>query len=85
MCCTYRRCLSTKLGFPDVGDKAYPGFSRLAIHAVPPAVMALGAMLGGTYAFLKRRSHCMLRAGCSADIEAHRPLTWSSNRSSTSC
>lgn len=45
-----------KIGFPDVGKKAYPGFSRLALHAVPPAVMAVGALLGGIYAFLKRRA-----------------------------
>jgi formate dehydrogenase iron-sulfur subunit len=45
-----------KLGFPDVGTKSYPGLSRLALHAVPPAVMAVGAMLGGAYAFLKRRA-----------------------------
>ena len=46
-----------KIGFPDVGKKAYPGFSRLALHAVPPAVIAVGAMLGGIYAFLKRRAY----------------------------
>ena len=45
-----------KLGFPDVGEKSYPGFSKAALHAVPPAVMAVGALLGGTYAFLKRRT-----------------------------
>ncbi|HEY7058249.1 MAG TPA: NrfD/PsrC family molybdoenzyme membrane anchor subunit [Vicinamibacterales bacterium] len=45
-----------KLGFPDVGRKAYPAYSAKALHAVPPAVMAIGAMLGGTYAFLKRRA-----------------------------
>ena len=45
-----------KLGFPDVDKKPYPAVSKLAIHAVPPAVIALGALLGGTYAFLKRRS-----------------------------
>jgi formate dehydrogenase iron-sulfur subunit len=45
-----------KIGFPDVGNKAYPGFSRFALHAVPPAVMAVGAMLAGVYAFLKRRA-----------------------------
>jgi formate dehydrogenase iron-sulfur subunit len=46
-----------KLGFPEVGEKAYPAYSRTALHAVPPAVMAVGAVLGGTYAFLKRRAH----------------------------
>ena len=43
-----------KLGFPDVGTKAYPAVSKIAIHSVPPAVLAVGALLGGTYAFLKR-------------------------------
>ena len=45
-----------KLGFPDVGEKSYPGFSKAALHAVPPAVMAVGALLGMTYSFLKRRT-----------------------------
>ncbi len=45
-----------KLGFPDVGTKAYPGCSKMALHAVPPAVLAVGALLGGVYAFLKRRA-----------------------------
>src|SRR5262245_20976797 len=45
-----------KLGFPDVGDKSYPAFSSNALHAVPPAVMAIGALLGTTYAFLRRRA-----------------------------
>ena len=48
-----------KLGFPDVGNNSYPGFSRLAMHAVPPAVLAVGALLGGIYAFLKRRAFAM--------------------------
>jgi formate dehydrogenase iron-sulfur subunit len=45
-----------KLGFPDVGNKPYPGFSKMALHAVPPAVIAVGALLGSAYAFLKRRA-----------------------------
>ena len=48
-----------KLGFPDVGTKPYPGFSRTALHAVPPAVIAVGALLGSTYAFLKRRASAL--------------------------
>jgi formate dehydrogenase iron-sulfur subunit len=48
-----------KLGFPDVGPKPYPALSKMALHAVPPAVMAVGAMLGGIYAFLKRRASAM--------------------------
>jgi len=45
-----------KLGFPDVGTKPYPSLSKAALHAVPPAVIALGALLGGVYAVLKRRA-----------------------------
>ncbi|HET7207550.1 MAG TPA: 4Fe-4S dicluster domain-containing protein [Terriglobales bacterium] len=45
-----------KIGFPDVGTKSYPGRSRLALHAVPPAVIAVGAILGGIFTFLKRRT-----------------------------
>lgn len=45
-----------KLDFPDVGTTAYPSLSKTALHAVPPAVIALGALLGGAYAFLKRRA-----------------------------
>ena len=43
-----------KLGFASVGTKAYPAYTAKALHAVPPAVMAVGAMLGGIYSFLKR-------------------------------
>ena len=35
-----------KLGFPDVGTKSYPRFSTIALKVVPPAVMALGGLLG---------------------------------------
>ena len=45
-----------KLGFPDVGTKSYPALSKGALHAVPTAVIAVGALLGGIYAFLKRRA-----------------------------
>jgi formate dehydrogenase iron-sulfur subunit len=64
-----------KLGFPDVGTKSYPGFSKFALHAVPPAVMALGAVLGGTYAFLKRRTASIAsrKAVASDDHHDHHP------------
>jgi formate dehydrogenase iron-sulfur subunit len=50
-----------KLGFANVGTEAYPAYTKGALHAVPPAVMALGAMFGGTYAFLKRRAAGIVR------------------------
>lgn len=49
----------SKLGFPDVGTASFPARTSWALHAVPPAVMALGAMLGGIYGFLKRRAAVM--------------------------
>ena len=66
-----------KIGFPDVGTKPYPGFSSLALHAVPPAVMAVGALLAGTYAFLKRRASAIARGGqvetSAAESHSHHP------------
>ena len=57
-----------KLGFPDVGTKSYPRLSAFALHAVPPAVIALGALLGGTFAFLKRRANAI---AASSGIQEH--------------
>jgi formate dehydrogenase iron-sulfur subunit len=48
-----------KIGFPDVGTKSYPGRSTLALHAVPPAVMAVGAALAGVFSFMKRRARAI--------------------------
>jgi len=44
-----------KIGFSGVGSQPYPAVSKAAIHAVPPAVLAIGTLLGGIYSFLKRR------------------------------
>jgi formate dehydrogenase iron-sulfur subunit len=60
------------LGFPDVGTKPYPAFSRMALHAVPPAVIAVGALLGSAYTFLKRRASAMASASSAAPhIDGH--------------
>jgi formate dehydrogenase iron-sulfur subunit len=56
------------LGFPDVGTKSYPRLSAFALHAVPPAVMAVGALLGGAYTFLKRRATAIAAA---SGVEEH--------------
>jgi formate dehydrogenase iron-sulfur subunit len=44
-----------KLGFPTYGEKPFPAFTRTALGAVPPAVMAVGALLGASYAFFRKR------------------------------
>ncbi|HSZ63570.1 MAG TPA: 4Fe-4S dicluster domain-containing protein [Terriglobales bacterium] len=51
-----------KLGFPEVGNEPYPAFSKMALHAVPPAVIAVGAVLASVYAFLKRRTMALASA-----------------------
>jgi len=45
-----------KIGLPTLADKPYPAVSKAALHAVPPAVLAVGALLGGIYSFFKRRA-----------------------------
>jgi formate dehydrogenase iron-sulfur subunit len=46
-----------RLGFrTDLGDRPYPEYTRLALDAVPMAVLAIGAALGGAYWISQRRS-----------------------------
>ena len=44
-----------KLGFPTYGEKPFPAFTRAALGAVPASVMTVGALLGATYAFFRKR------------------------------
>jgi formate dehydrogenase iron-sulfur subunit len=44
------------LGFPTLSEKPYPAFTKTALKLVPPAVLALGALLGATYLRFKRRA-----------------------------
>jgi formate dehydrogenase iron-sulfur subunit len=61
-----------RLGFPDVGTKAFPAYTSFALHAVPPAVIALGTVLGSTVAALKRRaSRVALAAAHAAGADSH--------------
>jgi formate dehydrogenase iron-sulfur subunit len=45
-----------KIGFPTLGPEAFPAKSKFALAAVPPAVIAAGALLGSAYTFFKRRA-----------------------------
>jgi len=51
-----------QIGLPDVGTASFPGRSKLALSAVPPAVAAVGALLGGLFAWGERRA-AVARAG----------------------
>jgi formate dehydrogenase iron-sulfur subunit len=44
-----------RLGMAEVGTRSYPDRSVVALSAVPPAVIAVGALLGGTYAVKRRK------------------------------
>ena len=44
-----------KLGFPTFGEKPFPRLTAAALGAVPPAVMAVGALLGAAYAYFRKR------------------------------
>jgi formate dehydrogenase iron-sulfur subunit len=56
-----------KLGFPEIGEKAFPAYSKAALTAVPPAVMALGATLAMVYAYFRKRVAAVATAGHAAD------------------
>jgi formate dehydrogenase iron-sulfur subunit len=56
-----------KIGLPDVGDQPYTTVSKTALHAVPPAVLAVGAALAGIYSFFKRRA---LAQAAGSDVSA---------------
>lgn len=59
------------LGFPAVSTKPYPSFSKTALHAVPPAVLAIGALLAGAYSFLTRRASAVTRKGAGTSNSEH--------------
>ena len=64
-----------KIGLPALGDKPYPAVSRTAIHSVPPAVLAVGALLGGIYSFLKRRTAALASTSESTGHVEFAPIT----------
>ncbi len=46
-----------RLGFRmDLGERPYPEYTSLALDAIPPAVIGIGAVLGGVYWISNRRS-----------------------------
>jgi formate dehydrogenase iron-sulfur subunit len=55
-----------KLGFPTYGEKPFPHFTKTALGAVPPAVMAVGAMLGAAYAFFRKRAQAVADASAAS-------------------
>jgi len=56
-----------KLGFPELGETPFPSFSKAALTAVPPAVMALGATLAMAYAWFRKRAQAVAASAHGAD------------------
>jgi len=44
------------LGFPTVQSEPFPHYSAIALGSVPPAVVGVGALLGGAYMLSQRRA-----------------------------
>jgi len=64
-----------KLGFPTYGEKPFPAFTKTALGAVPPAVIAVGALLGASYAFFRKRVQAVADAHGHVEFEPlRRPL-----------
>ena len=61
-----------QLGFPEVQTEPLPALSAVALGAVPPAVVGVGAALGGTYKFSKRREE-VAKAEAAAKAEHAHP------------
>jgi formate dehydrogenase iron-sulfur subunit len=59
-----------KLGFPTLGPEPVPIHASRALRLVAPAVIAVGALLGGVASFFKRRA---LVAAAPAGVHEHVP------------
>ena len=59
-----------QIGLPNVGTESYPHRSVAALSAVPPAVVGVGALLGGAYA-LGRRKEAVAQAEGAHDHHPH--------------
>jgi formate dehydrogenase iron-sulfur subunit len=57
-----------KLGFPKVQTQAFPHFSEIALGSVPPAVVGVGALLGGAYKLSQRRAAVAAAEGGSVAV-----------------
>ncbi len=66
-----------KLGFPMYGEKPFTTFNNKALGSVPPAVIAVGALLGASYAFFRKRVQAVADAKHHVEFEPvqHKLLT----------
>src|SRR6187200_1453542 len=60
-----------KLGFPTYGEKPFPAFTKTALGAVPPAVIAVGAALGAAYAFFRKRAQAVADSSAASKHAGH--------------
>jgi formate dehydrogenase iron-sulfur subunit len=60
-----------ELGLPAVGTESYAARSKVALGAVPPAVVGVGAALGAVYALGQRRAAVAVAEGGHVDAHPH--------------
>jgi formate dehydrogenase iron-sulfur subunit len=60
-----------EIGLPAVGTESYAARSKVALGAVPPAVVGVGAALGAVYALGQRRAAVAHAEGGHADAHPH--------------
>ncbi len=58
-----------QLGFPKVQMGPYPHYSEIALGSVPPAVVGVGALLGGAFRLSQRRMAVAATEGHSIEIQ----------------
>jgi formate dehydrogenase iron-sulfur subunit len=63
-----------QLGMPDVGTAGFPDHTAVALSAVPPAVVGVGALLGGAYALGKRKEAVARAEGADAHHVEFAPI-----------
>ena len=61
-----------QLGFPEVAKSSFVAPAATALGAVPPAIVGVGALLGGVHAFTKRREE--VKKAEVAHVEAPKPV-----------
>jgi formate dehydrogenase iron-sulfur subunit len=67
-----------QLGFPTVQKTALPHYSEIALGSVPPAIVGVGAVLGGCYKFSQRKLAVAAAEGPSVSISE--PPAFSAHR-----
>jgi formate dehydrogenase iron-sulfur subunit len=62
-----------EIGFPDVGERAYPSYTSAAVGVVAPQILGVGALLGGFYWYTRRREQVAEIAAAESEERSRTP------------